>query len=931
MESTNISLIMKLWQTLDSLQKQGKQTIYDLLDRVPELEQILSMIASEKTDTFDIEVRICDEEEKRDLFTIPSAHKTVPSIKADYAKLSIEAFVQIVLYGRKVSEWLIDSCLFEIDREKVATFLQVGLDDSWSILKQRIGYKRTPWAEIGNHKETLEKENIVWCYNMSCTGKTWLAVQLLDNFQGVKIAYNTSSSQLVDRDFLCFLLEYGYDCCFLIDDLQGDSDFATQIVKYICSHKGSLKNRNVFVVLVSWNGLVEDNNIKTLLNTNRIYRFKTTPDKNLFLLKTRVKKISPHLLNVCGDNLCLLSRASMLSSKTSTKKSSKQTKGISVYSSAEYKKLLFEEFVPVNNELQIKLAYICAVLGSYEYETPLSFLEQYGIIEPSTIKEAKFANGTIYVGHKDVCGFIAKYIEEIYEVDISQQEIIMEYIKSIDGTLKWKALLHIGHNKKSEVYYFGFIWNLLNDLMDALRKAAKTDPTFSKTPSSMCFILLVANYFREVDDFRDVADAFANCFSIVDGHVAIDFECCRTTQDFGKIKEFMIAEDSLSDPDKLGYVSGSQLDEFMMHSNWLLSLLVQVGSIMRRFGYVDLVTYAEQDLINNQSSDGSWYPNRVPWITACALRGLSKVEYRTETGKYVKKYTKNDEPIKIAISYLLENMNPSGYWDAHTGGWNEICETSAMVLDALHKFGIKCSELPSTKIALDYLNSHVSYWMIPGKEIDGASTACCLMDALGVEETLLNYIKQLTERNISGLFSIPTQEELRDQSCKAALIAYYVTELCWNIIERDIDQLMEEFLNDAIEESSSSIDLSDLLNKEGTKMEVKVYGGNNQFNEGNGTMVVESPQSFQSIEDEFAVLCTSHQITDEAKAIILPVLQELDSEAKNNTEKIKNDGSSSWVDKLKGAFDGVANIASIASAPWWAPLTAMITAFIARL
>lgn len=918
-KNTDLSRIIKLWQTFEYLQKTENPSIYNILEYVPDIEQTLLAISSEKRENFDLEVTIIDEEEGTDLFTIPGTCKTNTALKAHYKQLTIEEFKQIVLYDQKVSDWLITSSVFSIKRGSIVPFFENNIDDSWSLLKQRVGYTKTTFFEIDDHVASLEEEHVIWCYNTSCTGKTWLAIQLLDKCPGHKYAFNTSSTQLVDINLLYFILEYGNNCCLLIDDLQGDADLALEIVRYLSLHKRSLKNRNVFVVLVSWNGLRDDQRIKILLGRNNIYSFKTTPDRNKFLLKAKVANISENLLPVCGDNLCLLSKASMLSKVYTT------------YSTTEYQKLLFDDFVHTTDELQIKLTYICSVLGAYEYETPISFLEQYGTLEKSTITAAKFAKGSIYVGHKDICGFITKYIEKHYETNISQQEIIMEYIKSIDGTLKWKALLHIGHNKKSEVYYFGFIWNLLNDLMDSLRKAAIADPTFSKTPSSMCFVLLVANYFREVDDFKAVADSFANCFSIIDGHISIDFGSCRTTQDFCKIKSHMIEEDLVFNPNNC-YLAGLQLDEFKMHSNWLLSLLVQVGPIMRYFGYVDLVTYAEQDLIDCQSADGSWYPNRVPWITSCALRGLSKVEIQTDKGKWIKKYTQQDEPIRKAINYLIDNMNPEGYWDAHTGGWNNIYETSAMCLDALHKFGIKCADIPSTRKALEFLKNHSSEWMDPGKEIDGASTACCLMDALGVEKTLLDYIQQLTERNITSLFSIPSEEELRDESCKAALIAYYVTELCWNIIERDIDQLMEEFLTDATEESDT-VGFNNLI-KEATVVEIKelkIFGGNTQIIDGQGTMIVNGSQSVHSIEKDFEAFLIDNKMTADEKNAVLPVLMELEKEAQENSEKIKKEGTSGWFEKVTKALSGVASVATIANAPWWVPLKTMITNFIASL
>ena len=924
-KSTELHRIMIFWQAIEELEIDAN--VRSLLTKIPDLEDTLGIIAAEKPENFDLEVTIVDEA-GGDILLIPGSHKTFIKIKVNYNKLSLKTIKRIVLYDDKVSEWIISASSFSINNNKLSKyFARDVVDDSWNLLKQRVGYQTTSLARTEEIKSTLDNEHVVWCYNSSCTGKTWLAIQLLDKYSSKhRFAYNASSSQLLDINLLCFILEFGSDYGLLIDDLQGDPDLAYDIIKFICNHKNSLKDRNAFVVLVSWKGLREEQRFRDLVKRNNIVSFKTDPDKYLFFLKYKVEKISKNLLAVCRDNLCLLSKANILYQKKRSEKAEAPYDN-SAYSISDYEKLLFEEFVKASDETQLKLAYICAVLGSFEYETPYSFLEQYGILSPTTIDSAKYAEGTIYVGHKDICCFIASYIEHHYTLDIAKKEIIMNYIKSLDGTLKWKALLHIGQNRKSEVYYFGFIWNLLNDLMDALRKAALVDPTFAKTPSSMSFILLVANYFHEVDDFRAVADSFANCFQIVDEHVVIDFNNCRTTKDFDSIKQLMIKEDSVNDPIALGYVSGVELNEEEMHTNWLLSLLVQASSIMRYFGYVDLVKYAERDLIVRQSEDGSWYPNRVPWVTACALRGLSKAEDYSK-GNIEKKYSKSDAFIDKAISYLISNMNSSGYWDAHTGGWNKVYETSAMCLDALHKFGFDCADDLKTRKALEFLQKESSSWMDPGREIDGASTACCLMDALGVEETLLKYIQQLTERNITGLFALPTEEELRDESCKAALIAYYVTELCWNIIERDIDQLMDEFLSEEVQHYQMNYDSKEVMVVQIGKVEVK---GNAQFIDGTGTQINYETNNSHSIEKEFEVFLTTNEMTEDEKKAVLSVLKEIDEAAVENPEKLKNEGSTNWLGKIKDALACVSSVAAISKASWWGPLKTMVDNFFITL
>lgn len=794
--------------------------VEELISRVPDIQAILDEISKELKRVFDRELIIFNGKNKRELLRLPGKKAGNIRLKMEQEFFSVSQLKKLILGEFKVSEYLAHQSLFKLPIDSIVSF-PGNATDSWLTLKQRVRYSTSEFKnpkELSTAKGMLEKEHVIWCYNNSCTGKTWMGINLLDKFRGVKYVYDFGSNQLLDLDTLKILLEWGTDSCILIDDMQLDIENSLEIIQYLHHHRDSIISRNLYIFLVSWTGMLENSSVKDYTKENGISCIKTDPDKFIKLLENQVRAIDSKLAGICGKNLFLLSKAVSLKSKRE---------------SLPYEEYLFRCFVDSEEEEQLHLIYICAVLGSYEFETPIAFLESYGQLNTEILKCGKIVNDSIYVGHREICVFVCEHLSRKYPELKRSEDIMMDYIRFLDGTLKWKALIHIvpesNKNKRSGVYSVGFIWNLLNNLIFSLRRAAETDSSFAGTPSSMCFALLIADYFREIDSFADVAESFASCFVIKDDHVVVDFGRVRTKEDFATIKARMCEEDVANPEFYKYYVPGKELDENLMHRIWLLSLIVQAGDVLHHFGYTKLVEFAEKDLLSLQENDGCWYPYRVPWITACVLRGLSKRGYSIRDGF-----------IQKAVQYLTNTMNMDGYWEAHTGGWNRIYETSAMCLDALNKCGINCAENTNLLKALNFLREHSAEWMIEEYEIDGAAVACLLMDTLGVDEKLLEYIRELTQRNISSLFSIIPSERLTEESCKAALIAYYVTDLCWSILERDIDSLMLEFFEEASGKESRKNNTVVSQNHE--SITVFVQGGNNVIAGGCAKQIIMKDQ-----------------------------------------------------------------------------------------
>lgn len=641
--------------------------------------------------------------------------------------------------------------------------------ESWGRFVERIGYKEDDFFmsdESNLAKEKIRENHILWCYNKSCTGKTYLGLYTLTYFSPNKFVYNPTVNNTCNLDLLKIILEYGINCALLIDDLQCDVELAKRLLSFICEHKDNIKTRNLHIFLTSWSSLAQAQDFYSF--TKEIPTIKTRPQRFINMMKDKID--NQELLTICGDNLALISAALSLKRHGMLK------------NTKSYRHELFEGFVQTHDKEQLKIIHVLAVLGTYEFETPKLFIKNFGSLNLQNITTAKVVGESIFFAHRKVSNFIARYIEQEVNCTVYQRkEIIKRYINSIDNRKKWKALVHlIGENNRTDILSVSPLWNLMYEFQNNLKRQTKIDPTWENTPSSMYFVISTAKMLGVVDEYKDVIDALCSNFSLKDGEIRIRYDILQTTNDFVKIKERMINEDG--DDGSTEYELGEDINLVEIHKNWLYGLLIGLKGVLEDSGYQELIKKVESEIIQAQEDDGYWYPKRVPWVTARILIGLAEAGYSIK-----------DECIYKGVNFLLHEIKDR-HWDAHTGGWNNVFETSSLCLEALIKCGLDYEkDLP--KDVTEYLLENSQVWMSENCEIDGATTACALLKILGIQEQLLFYINELAKRNIHNIVEMNGQLDFNSvQSCKTTQIAYYVIELCWYILEKDISSLLDDFI-----------------------------------------------------------------------------------------------------------------------------------------
>jgi len=384
-----------------------------------------------------------------------------------------------------------------------------------------------------------------------------------------------------------------------------------------------------------------------------------------------------------------------------------------------------------------------------------------------------------------MCAFIASYLENKDEYDLpSKDKIIRDFIFAADNKDKWKLLKQlIGDNSDNELLAISPIWSVLHEFENELSLQTKKDPSWQNTPSSMYFVISAASLLGVLDEYQDVLSALCDNLSICDGVLSLKYDKLKTTNDFLKIRGKMIEEDA--ELFEIPFEAGNEFDCDLAHKNWHFGLIIGLREELQKSGYSEIYELTLKDLKASQRDDGSWYPNRVPWITARILIGLRQAGFSYE-----------DDIVRDGVNYLLEILGDSCYWEAHTGGWNTVYETSSLCLEAIIGSGFSRNKDARIEKVVNYLDNNTEEWMEEDKEIDGTITACVLMKMYGIRKSLIEYITNLCNRRT---FEIIQETENLDyntkQSCDTTQIAYFVVELCWHILKQDMPNLLREYIS----------------------------------------------------------------------------------------------------------------------------------------
>ena len=206
------------------------------------------------------------------------------------------------------------------------------------------------------------------------------------------------------------------------------------------------------------------------------------------------------------------------------------------------------------------------------------------------------------------------------------------------------------------------------------------------------------------------------------------------------------------------------------------------------------------DLIKNlQDDDGSFYPRRVPWVTARIIISLTKAGLNYN----------NSDIVKRACDWLLSDKNKNlsnGEWKSGTGYWNTNINVTLLCLEALIDAGFTADN-PKIQECIAYVKTEKNKIFINNKELDAVMYVYAM--------TRLNYqLSEISEdleiicnwflnKDILSDVNLLSSES-NDESQKAASIINYLIKIIFEILKKEVTSLLISLQYERKEESKDN-------------------------------------------------------------------------------------------------------------------------------
>ncbi|MFI5387023.1 MAG: hypothetical protein ACHQ50_12990 [Fimbriimonadales bacterium] len=252
-----------------------------------------------------------------------------------------------------------------------------------------------------------------------------------------------------------------------------------------------------------------------------------------------------------------------------------------------------------------------------------------------------------------------------------------------------------------------------DQLRDYVQTATVRDPSWGDNTASAVFAADVLRGEEPPDRWRSIARLVRNRWKTDDSGELPTYVHGVPSEaaDFDVIHRRMIDEDRAGVLHQAEMQAG-RIDMDLFRRTWTVGLLLSLEGEApdpdpERLGRL------RKSAARAMATDGSFYPRRVPWVTARVVLGLAGVGDTVDTSDTVEK----------ACEWLLRARDKGPYdlgvWASGTGTWNSTVETTAMCLSALmHANWPARDERIRTGTA--YLLATKAQWRETGHESDAA-------------------------------------------------------------------------------------------------------------------------------------------------------------------------------------------------------------------
>lgn len=450
-----------------------------------------------------------------------------------------------------------------------------------------------------------------------------------------------------------------------------------------------------------------------------------------------------------------------------------------------------------------RLLYWLCCLGTYDVEVERGAAHRFvpgdgkePLNELMTGRWLRQRGSYLSVGHRSLAVQIVAVLRDRYPNDTLAQsptQLTVNYLRSVGdvqirSTLDRLDLSSHGALKPADQHGSGFLarcWTSLGVLVSVMERMCGQDVTWGDNTASATFAARTLSEFSATDYASRIVTQLRRRWDYGDGG-SLPMNAGQPTADrvdFDEIAKAMREEESILGSGR-DAVDSLDLDQF--HRTWALGLLLGLESDPV-LGDCELLSVLVSAAESSQSADGSFYPARVPWITARVLLGLTAAGHSIHTSPMVARacaWLRRPEP---------DGPFDFGTWRSGTGVWNSDAMTTAMCVLALVRAGVETSDI-TVASGLRFLLASRPAWLALGNEIDGA---------LAVEaaiRTSMNWREY--HREITSLLTWARDQEVWSQtgklaseshteSSKVPFVASSLVEIIWTIVRSELPLILE--------------------------------------------------------------------------------------------------------------------------------------------
>jgi hypothetical protein len=470
------------------------------------------------------------------------------------------------------------------------------------------------------------------------------------------------------------------------------------------------------------------------------------------------------------------------------------------------------------SEEQARLLFRLASMSQFEIDTSIDYFHEHDRSVLASLEALRFVRRTghfVSVGHRSMAKLLLGSLTQRYAAALSglpkPGQIAVEYVRGappqqLVTTLERLDLARLsrGGTQRGEQHGTAFLaraWESLLMIVDMVAKQTVKDPSWSDNTGSACF---AGEALAEVahPSWKELAKYVRGRWSAPDMPGSIQHSGSSPPaerSDFEQIRLTMKAEDE--EAALLGVEVSQELADAIdldrMHRTWVLGLLLGFEGTAREPD-TDRLRRLKECAEASQEPNGSFYPSRVPWVTARVLLGLAAAGESVRTNKVVKR----------ACDWLRQSAPDGPYqfgtWESGTGAWNTTLATTAMCTAALTECGVPTSD-PCVRTATEYLIGQKDDWSRAGQEIDGAFAMASVLAVRGKWREVSRELERLIawmRAKESWASATMRADEVHDESCKVAQIAGALIAIVWTIVRRELPLLLEDLSSDLVQSRS---------------------------------------------------------------------------------------------------------------------------------